>query len=139
MDPIRLFLSEFMPKVKWDLLPFEFMFDLYKAWYKENAGNEKNLKGKPSFLKELKQLIESSYPAWEVCSTPVKPASRMNDAEPLIAEYHLEKWMNPLYKGTDRMKMCHPLLNTSYRGLRRIVAQVGSDEDNIVIEEEEDE
>lgn len=130
VDPVRLFLSEMMPKVKWDLLPFEFLFDLYKAWYKDNAGSEKNLKGKPSFLKEVRQIIESSYPAWEVCGGPVKPGARMNDAEPLIAEYNLDRWMNPDYRGNDRDKICHPALSQSYRGLRRLVVQVGSDEDN---------
>ena len=133
VDPVRLFLSEMMPKVKWDLLPFEFLFDLYKAWYKDNAGNEKNLKGKPSFLKEVRQIIESNYPAWEVCGGPVKPGARMNDAEPLIVEYNLDRWMNPDYRGSDRDKICHPALSQSYRGLRRLVAQVGSDEDNWVL------
>ena len=53
----------------------------------------------------------------------------MNDAEPLILEYHLDKWMNPSYRGNDPDKVCHPALNQSYRGLRRRVPQAGSDED----------
>ena len=129
VDPTRQFLADFMPRVKWDLLPFEFMFDLYKAWYKDNAGSERNQKGKPSFLKDIKQLVEADYPAWEVCNTPVRPGTRMNDAEPLILEYHLDKWMNPSYRGNDPDKVCHPALNQSYRGLRRRVPQAGSDED----------
>ena len=129
VDPTRQFLADFMPRVKWDLLPFEFMFDLYKAWYKDNAGSERNQKGKPSFLKDIKQLVEADYPAWEVCNSPVRPGTRMNDAEPLILEYHLDKWMNPSYRGNDPDKVCHPALNQSYRGLRRRVPQAGSDED----------
>ena len=129
VDPTRQFLGEFMPRVKWDLLPFEFLFDLYKAWYRDTLGSDRNQKGKPSFLKDVKQIVDDSYPAWEVCASPVRPGNRMNDAEPLINEYHLEKWMNPHYHGTDVAKLCHPELNGSYRGLRRIVPQVGSDED----------
>ena len=133
VDPIRLFLGEFMPRFKWDLLPFDFLYDLYKEWYKDNAGAERNLKGKPSFLKDVKTVVETYYPAWEIPGDPVSPASRMNDAEPIILEYHLEKWMSQSYKGSDPDKLCHPALKKSYRGLRRIVPQVGSDEDNMPV------
>ena len=43
----------------------------------------------------------------------------MNEAEPLIKRYELEKWFNPSYKGTEVEKICHPELAKSYRGILR--------------------
>lgn len=140
VDPVRSFLAEFMPRFKWDFLPSDFLYDLYKSWYCDSAGSERNLKTKLTFLKEVKQLVQTSYPAWEVCLSPVNPSGRMDDAEPLIYEYRLDKWINPSYRGTDVDKMCHPALKRSYRGLRRLVRQNGSDEDiAAVINKEDDE
>lgn len=33
-DPIRQFMAEIMPQLQWDLVPFPFLYDLYKSWYK---------------------------------------------------------------------------------------------------------
>ena len=129
VDPIRQFMNEFIHKFKWDILPFDFLYDLYKAWYKDTAGADKNLKGKPSFLKDVKVLVANDYKDWEVLTSPVKPGPRMYDVEPLILEYHLDKWYNPTYRGTDVSKLCRPAFSGSYRGIRRIVPQVGSDDD----------
>ena len=138
VDPVRLFLSEFMPKFKWDLLPMDFLFDLYKAWYKDTAGNERNMKSKQTFGKEVKQMVMMYYPAWEVCLSPAHPSGRMDDPEPLIFEYQLDRWKNPVYHGTDIDKICRPILMNSYRGLRRLVPQKGSDEDQMVEDEDQD-
>ena len=43
----------------------------------------------------------------------------MNKAEPYIFEYHLDKWTNPTYRGTDVEKLCHPELKAHYKGLLR--------------------
>lgn len=29
-DPVRQFMSEIMPELQWDLVPFTFLYDLYK-------------------------------------------------------------------------------------------------------------
>ena len=66
VDPVRAFLEDILPRVKWDLLPNAFLYDLYVEWYKVNSGSERNLKGSAMFLKEVKTLIEANYPAWAV-------------------------------------------------------------------------
>lgn len=129
VDPVRSFLTEFMPRFKWDLLPTDFLYDLYKAWYKETAGNERSMKGKSMFVKEVKQMIQTYYHDWEVCLTPAHPSGRMDASEPLIFEYNLDKWKNPVYHGTDIEKICHPILNSSYRAIRRVVPNAGSNDD----------
>jgi putative DNA primase/helicase len=129
VDPVRSFLTEFMPRFKWDLLPTDFLYDLYKSWYKETAGNERSMKGKSMFVKEVKQMIQTYYHDWEVCLTPSHPSGRMDASEPLIFEYNLDKWKNPVYHGTDIEKMCHPILNSTYRAIRRVVPNAGSNDD----------
>ena len=62
----------------------------------------------------------------------------MDDPEPLIFEYQLDRWKNPAYHGTDIDKICRPILMNSYRGLRRLVPQKGSDEDQMVEDEDQD-
>ena len=133
VDPIREFLEEVMPKVKWDLLPFSFLYDLYVSWYKQTHNGDKNIKSLRGFTMDVRKLIESNYSAWACTDSGagMRPSSRMDDAEPLIATYGLTNWMNPLYmtdRGLDRK--CHPLtLAVRYRGIYRLVTQQGSDED----------
>ena len=44
----------------------------------------------------------------------------MDKAEPLIAEYDLKDWMNPMMSGShDMEKRCHPVLKEVYRGIVR--------------------
>lgn len=36
-DPIRAFFEELADRFSWDFVPFEFAYDLYKAWFLENS------------------------------------------------------------------------------------------------------
>ena len=137
VDPVRSFLAELMPKFKWDLLPLDFLYDIYKAWYKDTAGSDRNMKSRQTFGKEVKQMMAAYYPAWEWCLTPVHPSGRMDDPEPLIATYNLERWKNSSYHGTDIDKICRPTIMNSYRGFRRLVPQQGSDEDQLCGDDED--
>ena len=38
-DPMRQFASDILPELRWNLVPFPFLYDLYCAWYKENVGS----------------------------------------------------------------------------------------------------
>ncbi len=131
VDPVRAFLAEIMPIVKWDLLPNSFLYELYKEWYKKNIGLDRNLKSSAAFTKDIKVLIESDYPMWTHTTQPKRPGRRMDDAEPLIMEYQVKGWMNTRYlNSNDITKICRPTtLAPHYRGIYRLVEQVGSDED----------
>lgn len=65
------------------------------------------------------------YPDWK-CDSPNtshKPANKMDCAEPLIAEYDLKDWMNPMYSydiHTDVTKLCRPALKMGYKGILRV-------------------
>ena len=120
-DPVRQFMSEIMHQLVWDMVPFTFLYDLYRAWYIKNAGGKGEVKGSQTFKKEFLIRLKE-YPDW-FCDDPgkyMKPGKKMDKAEPLIAEYDLKEWMNPMMSGShDISKRCHPMLKTTYAGILR--------------------
>ena len=120
-DPIRAFFEEMSGRFAWDLIPFDFAYDLYKAWFTENSPSG-NIQGKNTFIKNLTNIVNSTNLDWTVDlnKTPVRPRGRMDWPEPLIAEYRLMRWLNPVYTGGDWEKRCLPPLKSNYRGLERV-------------------
>lgn len=121
-DPLRQFTSEILPELQWDLVPFTFLYDLYKMWYKKNVGNGEVISRK-MFVKNLVNVLnDDSEFICEDKSKKYYTGSQMDKAEPLIAEYDLKDWMNPHAAGShDMEKRCHPILQANYRGLLRRV------------------
>ena len=119
-DPVRQFASEIMDQLVWDFVPFSFLTDLYNAWYKKNVGGEKRLSAQ-AFKKELLKNLKD-YPEWvSEGSKPCRPGNHMSKPEPLIAEYGLKDWMNPMYMSSiDIQKKCIPVLKSMYNGIRRV-------------------
>ena len=121
-DPVRQFMSEIMNQLVWDLVPFRFLYDLYRAWYAKNCGGKGEMKNKSTFKVEFLNLIKE-YPEWN-CKDPSashKTGQKMDKAEPLIAEYDLQEWMNPNAMGShDIEKRCRPVLKSGYNGIVRV-------------------
>lgn len=119
-DPVRQFVSDIFPELQWDLVPFTFLYDLYKAWYVKNVGRS-DVVGKQVFIKNLIAVLdENSEFICEDKEKRYKTGTKMDKAEPLIAEYDLKDWMNPMMSGShDIEKRCHPVLNAVYRGIIR--------------------
>jgi putative DNA primase/helicase len=114
------FWNEFEPQLKWGLVPFRFLFDLYREWFRKTnpSGQPESLNSLVSFLRE--HLAGS--PKWEhKGSTDVRPKGLMDAPETLIADYGLEDWMNESYGGTDSLKksVVSPL-RVNYKGLVRL-------------------
>lgn len=121
-DPVRQFMSEIMHQLVWDMIPFTFLYDLYRAWYVKNAGGKGEVKGSQTFKKEFLIRLKE-YPDWifEGKDKVYKPSQKMDKAEPLIAEYDLQEWMNPNAMGShDIEKRCHPVLKSGYNGIVRV-------------------
>lgn len=118
-DPVRQFFMELEENASWDLLPYKFIYDLYRHWFQQNMPSGKPL-GRNGFLKELRVLASTS----DVFYIPdgdatVRSDGRMDYPEPLILEYGVTEWMNQQYRGSDTGRMCMPDLNEKYRGLLR--------------------
>ena len=123
-DPVRQFFTELEDLFVWDLLPFDFLYDLYKAWFAQNSPGGGVL-GKITFNNYLVGVASESS-KWLVPEKGadgkykrMRPGKCMDNPEPLIKQYNLTEWMNPVYRGNDEDKLCVPLLKTVYRGLVR--------------------
>ncbi len=118
-DPIRQFIDDVFPQFVWDLLPFSFLYDLYKAWFKENSPTG-SPQGKNTFIKDLLNTLDE-YPQW-TCGNKRKTYrsnNKITKPEPLIKKYNLKNWMSdPNEKNLN--KLCMPELKEFYRGITRI-------------------
>lgn len=104
-DPIRQFLDEILPDTKWDLLPFQYLYDLYKVWFKENAPNGQ-IQGKNTFINDVKQALNNNT-EWIIPNGQVRTGELMNEKESLAYSYGISQWQQ--FIRADR-----------YRGLVRI-------------------
>ncbi len=121
-NPIQLFAEEMIQQTVWGILPFTFLYDLYKAWFVQNSPSGK-IQGRNTFVKEISDMAEAGkIPGFTTFGRKIamRPKKLMDMPEPLILEYKLERWMNPDYRGTDTKQICVPKLKPSYTGLIRI-------------------
>ena len=118
-DPVRQYLDEILPVVKWDLLPFSFLYDLYKAWFRKNSPNG-SIQGRNTFINDVLNLL-SDYSDWycQGRTTQVRVSNKMSGPEPLIGEYDLVDWKNATYTGNNVDVICTPTLKEKYCGLVR--------------------
>lgn len=124
-DPIRQFWNEFEHELAWDLVPYSFLFDLYKAWYDKNFPRAQQI-SRQTFINSLKVIIRRESAAW-TCDDDNKkkyrPGNRMFATEPLIGAYDLKDWYTKSFQGRDMKKRCTLApddLSASYAGIIRI-------------------
>ena len=133
VNPVRAFMLDVMPQVVWTLLPYQFLYDLYVSWYRRTNSGDRNVCGRASFIKDLKQLLPELMPEWEPTRgiSGMRPANRMSEPELLIDTYDLTNWMNPFYvKSTNLDMKCKPLLAEKYKGIvKTIIPVAGSSGD----------
>lgn len=138
-DPVREFLTEFKDQFVWDLIPTDFMYDLYKSWYGRCNPCGKP-EGKITFKKQLDILLlePGVRDTWRTTNGAVRISDKMSRPEPLIAYYDLSLWKNPSYTGNDIDKISTPRLTTDrYRGIIRCSTSDSSSD--IVVDDNADE
>lgn len=121
-DPVREFWDEHESRFAWDLLPFGFLYDVYKAWFAKTNPSGKPL-GKNKFIESLMPVINDST-IW-YCrnkTASIRTGSKMDRPELLIAQYDLVDWKAPGYTGANPLVACVPQKAVSYRGLERYIA-----------------
>lgn len=99
-------------------------YDLYKEWFSQFSPRG-IVQGRNAFKAEL--LVEiQNHPDWKYDRkrNPVTIGNRMTVPEPLILQYNLTKWMNPIYKGNDPNQICMPSQKHMDRGLERKVPTI---------------
>lgn len=123
-DPVFQFWTEFADQFVWDLLPSDFLYDLYRSWFNRVNPNGRAL-SKIEFTRRLTKLVRE-LDDWAYTEGAVRVGNRMDKPEHLIAEYDLKAWMNPAYKGSDPDKPCRPALKDRYRGFERVQPTVAA-------------
>lgn len=113
-DPLAEFWDDFRGQFVWDLLPFQFLFDLFREWSRRYCPSGKVM-SLNSFCRELRKLAADDT-EWEAPENPRSPGNKMDGFEPLIDEYGIRGWQNP-----HCSMNCVPRtrLKSSYRGLVR--------------------
>lgn len=118
-DPVRAFWDEFSDQFVWDLMPFPFLYDLYKAWFARVSPSGSAV-SRMEFVASMMRVLEDDT-TWHCPdkNRKIRPGQMMNEPEPLIAEYELKTWYCQTYKGTDIDKLCKPIIQPNYRGVLR--------------------
>lgn len=127
-DPVRAFFQEFEDQFTWDLLPFPFLYDLYRAWFSQTSPSGSPV-GRNIFIKDLVSIVKQSQ-TWYCTDKELKirPSTKLSRPEPLVIEYDLKDWTNKTYTGTTVAQRALPYpLKANYRGLLRRVPQSGPD------------
>lgn len=130
-DPIRQFVSEMLPQCVWDFLPFAFLYDLYKAWFRQVSPSGTPV-GKTTFINELLTLLKSDLTIGWLCddkAKQVRVGTMMAKPEYLIVQYDLSSWKNKTYRGNDLDSICTPVQNEKHRGIRRVTVTMPTDSD----------
>lgn len=118
-NPVIQFWNEMEDEFAWDLLPTQFLFDLFVGWYKRNNPNG-IVMNKRSFMDTLTTYLDGST-TWDNCfKKQVKTVNKMDADEPLITQYNLSNWYNEGYTGTNMQQLRRFTRLQIYRGLVRL-------------------
>ena len=118
-DPVRQFFEELQDEFAWDLLPFSFLYDLYKYWFKRNSPSG-SVQGKNTFINEIVNIANAGNKWYCIDkSKTLRVGNKMQKKELLIAKYDVKEWQDQIYSGHDINRICTPVLNSYYRGLLR--------------------
>lgn len=140
-DPVRAFAEEFLDRVVWDLLPWRFLYALYRAWLTKDQPSNPPL-GYNKFVKHLTLILQEAVGegegyGWFVTPAAVRTKNRILGEEPLAVEYNLDQWFDiqPVNGSIRKVGTPHNI-PVSTRGLLR--ASVCSDDLLSEIEEDDE-
>lgn len=120
---INSFIADVVDNCVWDLLPSEFLYDIYLSYISKYYPEEEKM-NLPAFV----QALSDSLDGWERKDYSVYVGSKMDADEPLITEYldnnvrrfgKKYKWINYAYAGDDEKKKRDFKRQKSYKGFVR--------------------
>ncbi len=86
-DTVLEFCEEFFPQFQWTFLPYDFLFELYKAWSFKMTPSGKPLSYK-AFRHDLGAVV-NQFKVWQDTPNPIYVGDKTGILEPLMDEYHL--------------------------------------------------
>lgn len=118
-DPVFEFWNEFKDVFVWNLLPFTFLYDLFKKWFDRFHPRGKLMAYK-SFVQNIRAAAETTG-GWNVNGmSPIRSNGKMDELEHLILDWDLTEWMNRTYTGNDVSLKLAMERKQMYRGLVRL-------------------
>lgn len=138
-DPVRQFWAEFEDQFVWDMLPYSFLYSLFKEWFKRDNPSG-SIMGRNTFIKDLQNAVSKSntFRVPDACDR-IRTTGRMDKTETLIATYNLVDWQTPglSSKSSTIEAICRPIIADSYRGLLRVaqvaVCDADENDDTVVV------
>lgn len=124
-DSLREFWFDVREELSWDLVPFNYLYDLYVAWKKRNIPEGKPVR-KHKFIIDLVQILHTTKDDLWYCddkNAKVYAKNKMQDPQPLSIEYSLVDWMNLAAKSLDpnvRSTISKDKLKENYRGIQKL-------------------
>lgn len=121
-NPVIQFWEELEDEFQWDLLPTQFLYDLFVSWSAKNNPMGKPM-GKKSFIEIMKSILVGSTNWRESFNNPTKTSARMDSDEPLITDYQLTDWYNPTKLTRPPKDIRNFTRKAQYRGVIRLTKQ----------------
>lgn len=130
-NPVLEYWNELKDEFVWDLLPTQFLYDLFIKWFELNNPSGKVM-SKRTFSDTLTAVIHAQNEPWEDKTgqnDKVRTGNRMDADEPLISTFGLDRpdrgnkptpWMAPSYQGTNPQSMRNFPRKNTYRGYLRM-------------------
>ena len=118
-DPLLQFVDDIFPNLKWNFVPYPFLYELYVSWMKK-YNSEGRATSKAKFTRDMKNVFANSD-FWECVENYSFNTYNKDVDEPMIIEYGLTDWQRAGYKGGDAKLLCTPDFENSksFRGLLR--------------------
>lgn len=109
------FAYDVLEECVWDLIPYTFLYDLYKAWLNKNAPLSKPL-NKQNFITNINKIAQKHGFIVDP-KKRYRPTDKLDKHEPLILEYNLTDFINKGYNGADVEKRTDFAKKSHYTGL----------------------
>lgn len=93
-DPLYDFTSIMLEDLAWDVVPTDFLYDLYEAWYIKNVSKKGQIGSKIKFKREVETIIQQKFKdKWEYHKGQYRmTVTDITNPEPYIVQYKLEDW-----------------------------------------------
>lgn len=77
-DPVRQWWGEVSDKFVWDLLPWTFLYPIYRSWFKDNNPSG-NIESRRNFIDQMRKIVEKDD-IW-MCPTTINKDGRPKDKQ----------------------------------------------------------
>ncbi|MFR3685472.1 MAG: phage/plasmid primase, P4 family [Enterococcus sp.] len=112
------FWKEMRSVLVWDLVPRNFLYDLYKSWFYRQIPSGKVYSNR-KFYENMNEILKNDK-NWKTTENAIVIKDYMDADEPLITEYDLINWQDKLYTGKSERRLRDFKRQDRYRGFLRI-------------------